>query len=167
MLGSVRLWLRAVTFGLILPKYKCLSNSIPVVLLLKYIFLVLFFYLSKILRQYFSFYLSKIFRQYFYFYLSKNFSQYFDFHLSKNLAITFYFYLSKHFEYFAEHCITGDELACYDTLKISGGSSKEFCGTVTPQPFTPGLNVATLKMTSDGSVEQTGFDLSFTTVQSK
>ena len=77
-------------------------NSISLVLLLKYIFPVLFFYLGKILRQYFSFYLSKIFRQYFY--LSKNFSQYFDFHLSKNLAITFYFYLSKHFEYFAEHC---------------------------------------------------------------
>ena len=61
-----------------------LLNSISVVLLLKYIFPVLFFYLSKILRQYFSFYLSKIFRQYFYFYLSKNFSQYFDFYLSKN-----------------------------------------------------------------------------------
>ena len=60
-----------------------LLNSIPVVLLLKYIFPVLLFYLSKILRQHFSFYLSKIFRQYFYFYLSKNFGHYFDFYLSK------------------------------------------------------------------------------------
>ena len=33
--------------------------SISVVLLLKYIFLILFFYLSKIFRQYFNFYLSK------------------------------------------------------------------------------------------------------------
>ena len=54
-------------------------------------FPALFFYVSKILRQYFSFYLSKIFREYFY--LSKMFSQYFDFYLSKNWAITFYFYL--------------------------------------------------------------------------
>ena len=44
--------------------------SIEVVLLLNYIFLILFFCLSKIFRQYF--YLTKIFRQYFYFYLSKN-----------------------------------------------------------------------------------------------
>ena len=63
---------------------NCLLNSISKVLSLSQIFSVLFFYLSKILRQYFSFYLSKIFRQYSYFYVSKNFSQYFDFYLSKN-----------------------------------------------------------------------------------
>ena len=63
-----------------------------IVLSLKYNFPVLFFYLSKIFRQYFSFY------------LSKNFRQYFELYLSKNWAITFYFYLSKNFEYFAEHC---------------------------------------------------------------
>ena len=58
--------------------------SISVILLLKFIFLIPFFYLSKIFRQYFYFYLSKIFRQYFYFYLSKIFRQYFHFYLSKN-----------------------------------------------------------------------------------
>ena len=50
---------------------KCILNSISIVFSLKYIFPVLFFYLSTNLRQYFSFYLSKIFRQYFYYYLSK------------------------------------------------------------------------------------------------
>ncbi len=61
----------------------------------------------------------------------------------------------------------GSELSCYDSLTISGGASKEFCGTTTPQSFVPGLNVVTLRMVSDGSVEQTGFDLNFKTVQSK
>ena len=57
---------------------------------------------------------------------------------------------------------------CYDPLVISDdGSFKMFCGTTTPASFTPDLNVVMLKMTSGGYVEQTGFDLSFTTVQSK
>ena len=58
----------------------------------------------------------------------------------------------------------GDELLCYDSLEISG---KDFCATTTPAPFVTGLNVVKLKMKSDGSVESTGFDLRFTTVQSK
>ncbi|CAB4011919.1 Hypothetical predicted protein, partial [Paramuricea clavata] len=58
-----------------------------------------------------------------------------------------------------------DELTCYDYLIISGGSSQTFCGTITPAPFLPGLNVVTLEMVTDGNVEQSGFDLSFTTVQ--
>ena len=81
--------------GLLLLAYytrnKCILDSISVVLSLKYIFPVLFFYVSKILRECF------------YFYLSKNFSQNFYFYSSKNWAITFYFYLSKTFEYLAEH----------------------------------------------------------------
>lgn len=60
----------------------------------------------------------------------------------------------------------GTELSCYDSLSISGGSLKEFCGTTTPAPFSPGLNVVTLKMESDANVEEGGFDLSFTTTQS-
>ncbi|CAB4043224.1 Hypothetical predicted protein, partial [Paramuricea clavata] len=60
-----------------------------------------------------------------------------------------------------------DEFNCHDYLIISGGSSKKFCGTTTPAPFVPGLNVVTLKMVTDRSIEQIGFDLSFTTVQSK
>ena len=72
MLGSVRLWVTAVIPLVYYRLNKCLLNSISIVLLLKYIFPVLFFYLSKILRQYFSFYLDKIFRQYFYLYLSKS-----------------------------------------------------------------------------------------------
>ena len=40
---------------------KCLLNSISIVLSLKYIFPVAFFYLGKIRRQYFYFYLSKNF----------------------------------------------------------------------------------------------------------
>ena len=67
-------------------------------------FSILFFYLSKILKQYFYFYSSKIVRQYFYFYLSKIFSQYFDFYLSKIEVLLFYFHLSKKIKYFAEHC---------------------------------------------------------------
>ncbi|CAB4034775.1 Hypothetical predicted protein, partial [Paramuricea clavata] len=58
-----------------------------------------------------------------------------------------------------------DELTCYDYLIISGGSSETFCGTTTPAPFVPGLNVVTLEMVTDGSIEQSGFDLSFTTIQ--
>ena len=48
----------------------CLSIEfyLSIVLSLKYIFSVLFFYLSKILREYFSFYVSKILSQYFDFY---------------------------------------------------------------------------------------------------
>ena len=72
VLGSVRLWVTAVIPLVYYRLNKCLLNSISIVLLLKYIFPVLFFYLSKILRQYFSFYLGKIFRQYFYLYLSES-----------------------------------------------------------------------------------------------
>ncbi|CAB4012435.1 Hypothetical predicted protein, partial [Paramuricea clavata] len=57
------------------------------------------------------------------------------------------------------------EFNCHDYLIISGGSSKKFCGTTTPAPFVPSLNVVTLEMVTDGSIEESGFDLSFTTVQ--
>jgi hypothetical protein len=62
---------------------------------------------------------------------------------------------------------TGAELSCYDSLRISGSLSKEFCATITPAPFVPGLNVVTLRMVTDTSVEQSGFDLKFTTIRSK
>ena len=62
---------------------------------------------------------------------------------------------------------TGVELSCYDFLRISGSLSKEFCATTTPAPFVPGLNVVTLRMATDSSVEQSGFDLKFTTIRSK
>ena len=70
-------------------KINVLLKFILVVLSLKQILSILFFYLSKIFRQYF--------------YLSKIFNQYFDFYLSKNWDVTFYFHLSKKSEYFAEH----------------------------------------------------------------
>ncbi|CAB4033059.1 Hypothetical predicted protein, partial [Paramuricea clavata] len=53
---------------------------------------------------------------------------------------------------------------CRDYLIISGVLSQTFCGTTTPAPFVPGLNVVTLKMVTDDSVQQSGFDLKFTTV---
>ncbi|CAB4018747.1 Hypothetical predicted protein, partial [Paramuricea clavata] len=59
----------------------------------------------------------------------------------------------------------GADLSCYDSLKISGGLSKDFCATITPAPFVPGLNVVTLRMVTDGSVQQSGFDLNFTTTR--
>ena len=62
---------------------------------------------------------------------------------------------------------TGVELFCYDFLRISGGSSKDFCATITPAPFVPGLNVVTLRMVTDKGIEQSGFDLKFTTIRSK
>jgi hypothetical protein len=42
-----------------------------------------------------------------------------------------------------------------------------FCGKTPPAPFVPGLNVVMLTMRTNSIVQQTGFDLNFTTVQSK
>ncbi|CAB3987648.1 tolloid 2 [Paramuricea clavata] len=51
----------------------------------------------------------------------------------------------------------------YDELIISGSLSKKLCGTNTPAPFVIDVNVVTLRMVTDGSVEQSGFDLKFNT----
>ncbi|CAB4029158.1 Hypothetical predicted protein, partial [Paramuricea clavata] len=49
----------------------------------------------------------------------------------------------------------------YDKLIISGGLSKEFCGSTTPALFVVGLNVVTLTIVTDLTNEQSGFDLNF------
>ena len=56
-----------------------------------------------------------------------------------------------------------DELACYDTLEIKGLETKIFCGTTLPAPYTTKSIVLKLVLTSDDSIEQTGFDLLLTT----
>ncbi|CAB4033372.1 Hypothetical predicted protein [Paramuricea clavata] len=62
-------------------------------------------------------------------------------------------YLSK---YFTDGCP-------YDKLIISGRVSKKLCGTITPTPFVTGLNVVGLRMVTDGTVQQNGFDIKFNT----
>ena len=63
---------------------------------------------------------------------------------------------------------TGIGLLCIDYLKISRGPyQKLFCGTTTPASFVVSQNVVTLRMFSNGILQQTGFELNFTTVQSK
>jgi hypothetical protein len=57
----------------------------------------------------------------------------------------------------------GGDGQCYDSLEISGNLSQVFSGRTIPAPFMPGLNVVKLRMKSDDSVEQTGFQLIFTT----
>ena len=59
-----------------------------------------------------------------------------------------------------------DISSCYDTLEIKGIERKTLCGTTLPAPYTSKTNVVNLVMTSDGYVQQTGFDLTFTTVTS-
>ena len=56
--------------------------------------------------------------------------------------------------------------SCYDTLEIKGLETKTFCGRTLPAPYTSKSNVVKLVMTSDHNIQQTGFDLTFTTVTS-
>ena len=51
-------------------------------------------------------------------------------------------------------------------MKIKELETKTFCGRTLPAPYTPKSNVVKLVMNSDGSVQQTGFDLTYTTVTS-
>lgn len=67
---------------------------------------------------------------------------------------------------FSKLDIEGDDPdSCYDTLDVIGLEKKTFCATKTPAPYTSKLNILKLKMVSDDSIEQSGFDLTFTTVK--
>ena len=56
--------------------------------------------------------------------------------------------------------------SCRDRLEIKGLETKTFCGTALPVPSTTKLNVVKLVLTSNGRIQQTGFDLTFTTLTS-
>ncbi len=61
----------------------------------------------------------------------------------------------------------GSEVYCRDTLTISGGSSKKYCGSTTPAPFKSSLNVVYLTMRIKWASSNSRFDVSFSTFHGK
>ena len=61
----------------------------------------------------------------------------------------------------------GSKVYCWHSLTISGGSSKKYCGSMTPAPFKSSLNVVYLTMRIAWARSNSRFDVSFSTFQGK
>lgn len=58
-------------------------------------------------------------------------------------------------------------VACVDSLNISGGTSKKFCGNEASLTFVPYTSIVILTLISSGKTPPEGFRLTFTSFSRK